>query len=77
MTAYTGSVDQDRIGELEVEIGRLFEDADEMGVVLTYHAAKGDKAGRMDLIGRGIDQHLLGLIFAQALDHNAEHGCTS
>lgn len=77
MTTYTGAVDQSRVSELEVEIGALFEDADEMGLVITYHAAKGDKVGVTDIIGRGIDQALLGQILAGVLEHNETHGSTS
>jgi len=77
MSAYTGTIDQGAISAHEVAIGKLIEDADEMGLVITYHAAKGDKVGVTDVIGRGIDQTLLGQILAAVLDHNAKHGCTS
>lgn len=77
MSTYTGAVDEAEVSALIVKIGALLENAGDMGFILTYHAAQGDKAGVMTLVGRGIDQPLLGVLLAEALEANAEHGYTS
>lgn len=77
MSNYTGTVDEAEVSALIAQIGELMEAAGDMGFILTYHAAKGDKAGVMTLVGRGIDQALLGVLFADALDENAVHGRTT
>jgi hypothetical protein len=77
MSDYTGTVDETEISALIVEIGKKFEAADDLGFVLTYHAAEGDGVGVMTLVGRGIDQRLLGVLLADALEANDAHGYTT
>lgn len=77
MSGYTGSVDEDNVSDLIRQFGEIVEDAGDMGFILTYHAAQGDSVGVMDLAGRGIDQALLGVLLADALEHNATHGSTA
>jgi len=72
---YRGTVDEQAVSGHARAIGELIEAAGDLGFVLTYHASK-DGGGRMGLSGTGISQEVLGLLFAEALDHNAEHGCT-
>jgi len=77
MSGYTGSLDEDKVSDLIRQFGELVTDAGDLGFILTYHAARGDKVGVMDLAGRGIDQVLLGRLLADALEHNATHGDTA
>jgi hypothetical protein len=57
-------------------IGALFEGGNDMGFVLTYHAAEGDQVGVMTLVGRGINQQVLGVLLADALEANEANGYT-
>lgn len=77
MSDYTGTVVESEVSALIVEIGQKFEDAGDMGFILTYHAAEGDGVGVATLVGRGISQELLGTLFAEALEANEAHGYTT
>lgn len=77
-TPYAGTVDDAQVDDAIARIGRLIQDAGEVGFVLTYHAVDAPHmSGRFNLEGTGISQDQLGILLARALEHNAEHGSTT
>ena len=73
---YRGRLDEEKVSDLHTEFGMIAQEADEMGFILTYHAAR-EGGGVMDLSGRGISQAFLRELFEVALERNDAHGCTT
>lgn len=59
MSGYTGSIDEEKVSDLIRDFGKLVEDNNEAGFIITYHAARGDRVGRVDVAGRYISNDLL------------------
>lgn len=68
------SMDQ-KADELVEQYGAMVEDAGEVGFILLYRAGA-DGIGHLTLAGSGIHQDQLGVILADVLAYNAEHGAT-
>lgn len=71
---YTGSIDEEQVNDLIRDFGKIVEDADEAGFIVTYHAAKGDKVGRVDVAGRYVDNDLLQDVLRDVIRVDAAEG---